>query len=237
MNHALPLYMKLYNEILSSITSQEYKENSQLPSERYLSIKYHVSRTTVRTALNKLAEDGYIYTIHGNASFIRPQVFEQPLSSFYSFTDELKNNNILIHNRLVSYEIISLDHTMAQKLGYPQNTAFHKLTRLRSAKNYPLMLETTYLPRERFHKLDIELLENKGSLYEYLKKKYDFRIDSATETFKPILADRKAREFLQISASIPCQLLERYSYEDGILIEYTYSVIRGDKYIFKVKLK
>ena len=31
--------------------------------------------------------------------------------------------------------------------GYPVGTVFHKLIRLRSAKEYPLMIETTYLPQ------------------------------------------------------------------------------------------
>lgn len=237
MNDSLPLYMKLYNELLNAITSLEYRENSQLPSERYLSIKYHVSRTTVRKALGKLAQDGFIYTVHGNASFVRPHVFEQPLSSFYSFTDELKNDNILIHNDLINYQLICLEPPLAQKLGHPAGSVFHQLVRLRSAENYPLMLETTYLPKSRFHQLNIDLLKNKGSLYEYLKRRYDFHIDHAVETFRPIMADKKERDLLQISSSIPCQLLERYSYEENSITEYTYSVIRGDKYIFKVVLK
>ena len=70
-----------------------------------------------------------------------------------------------------------------------------------------------------------------------LKRKYDFHVDHAIETFRPIMADRKERELLQISNSIPCQLLERYSYEEDSIAEYTYSVIRGDKYIFRVNLK
>lgn len=237
MRQSIPLYMKLYNELRDLITSPEYKENSQLPSERFLSSKYHVSRTTVRLALNKLLQDGYIYTVHGNASFVQPQVFEQPLSKFYSFTDELKNDNILIHNELIDYDLVSLDRIMAQKLGHPAQSQFHKLARLRSAQNYPLMLETTWLPKGRFHQLDMELLKNKGSLYEYLKRKYDFHVDHAVETFRPIMAERRERELLQISNSIPCLLLERYSYEGASITEYTYSVIRGDKYIFKVSLR
>lgn len=237
MKQNIPLYMKLYNDILDSIRSLEYTENSPLPSERYLSNKYHVSRTTVRIALNHLAQDGYIYTVHGNASFVCPRVYEQPLNGFYSFTDELKHDNILIHNDLVDYQVIELDHGLAQKLGYPISSAFHKLVRLRSAQNYPLMLETTYLPKDRFQKLNLELLKNKGSLYEYLKKKYDFHVDHAEETFRPIMADHRERELLQISNSIPCLLLERYCYEENIIAEYTSSLIRGDKYIFKVNLK
>ena len=43
-------------------------------------------------------------------------------------------------------------------------------------------------------------------------------------------------ELLKISPRIPCILLERFSYEEDCLVEYTSSVVRGDKYVFKIEL-
>lgn len=95
------LYVEIYHAILKSIQANEYPENSPLPSERYLCEKYHVSRSTIRQALNLLQESGVVYTVHGNGSFIKPRIYNQPLGSFYSFTDTLKQNNILIKNEIV----------------------------------------------------------------------------------------------------------------------------------------
>ncbi|MFW5629321.1 GntR family transcriptional regulator [Acetivibrio ethanolgignens] len=39
------LYLEVYQKILESIHSLEYIENTPLPSERYLSERYHVSRS------------------------------------------------------------------------------------------------------------------------------------------------------------------------------------------------
>ena len=150
------LYLEVYRKILDSICSSEYIENTPLPSERYLSERYHVSRSTVRQALNKLKSDGFIYTVRGNGSFVKPQVIEQPLNRFYSFTDELKSMNRLIENTIIEYSVISLDSLLAKKLNYSDRSLFHKLIRLRSEKEYPLMLETTYLPKSRIHRLNIE---------------------------------------------------------------------------------
>ena len=66
------LYIEVYNTILKDILSSEYVENEPIPSERYLSEKYHVSRSTIRQALDKLCADGFIYTVHGNGSFVKP---------------------------------------------------------------------------------------------------------------------------------------------------------------------
>lgn len=91
------LYVDIYNKIMQSIQEGEYPENSPLPSERYFCEKYHVSRSTIRQSLLMLKEADAVYSVAGHGSFIKPQVFTQPVTKFYSFTDTLKNSNILIH--------------------------------------------------------------------------------------------------------------------------------------------
>ena len=229
------LYEEIYEKLLSAIRNGEYAENAPLPSERYLCEKYHVSRSTIRQAIQLLKETEVVYTIQGNGTFIKPQVFTQPLNNFYYFTDTLKSSNILIQNEIVHYEQISADSKMVRKTGFPLGSRFHKIVRLRSAKEYPLMIENTYLPCARFMRLDLNTL-SKGSLYEYLKKNYNFHADNARETLRPVMPLPEEKTLLKVPANTPCILLERFSYEEGQLIEYTKSIIRGDKYIFRVDL-
>ncbi len=230
-----PLYIQIYKVILSSIKNGEYRENTPLPSERELCEKYFVSRSTIRQTISLLKEADFVYTVQGKGTFIKPQVFIQPLTKVYSFTDTLKNDNVIIQNRIIEYNKETLDSTMAKITGYNENTVFHKLTRLRSAKDYPLMLETTYLPTARFIRLYLEKIET-GSLYDYLRQNYNFKADRIKETLRPIIPQSKEKKLLQISSNIPCILLERFSYEDDLLIEYTRSIVRGDKYIFQANL-
>lgn len=233
--HSISLYLEISKKICHSIQIGEYPENSSLPSERSLSEKYHVSRSTIRQALDKLKSDNVIYTIHGNGSYVKPQVFNQPLSKLYSFTDELKNSNILIHNTIIEYSLINGRPDLCPTFQQTEYTFFHKIIRLRSAKDYPLMIETTYLPKNRFLKIDSCILEQ-YSLYQYLKQKYDFNVTRAVEKFHPVLPSSFEKDLLQITQELPCMLLERYSYEEDELIEYTQSIIRGDKYTFSVDL-
>ncbi len=230
------LYVEIYEKILHDIQTGEYAENTPLPAERFLCDKYHVSRSTIRQALTLLKDGDVVYTVHGNGTFIKPQIFTQPLTKFYSFTNTLKNSNVLIENEIIRYELIEADPSLAKKTGYPVSVIFHELLRLRSAKEYPLMLETTYLPKSRFIKLDLELLA-KGSLYEFLRTRYSFEANRATETFRPVMPSPEEKDLLQIPAGTPCMLLERFSYEDNLLIEYTKSIVRGDKYIFRTELQ
>lgn len=230
-----PLYLQIYKNMLSSIKNGEYKENTALPSERELCDKYYVSRSTIRQTIALLKEGDFVYTVQGKGTFIKPQVFVQPLTKVYSFTDTLKNDNVIIQNRIIEYSEGKADTALTKITGYNGNAVFHNITRLRLAKDYPLMIEKTYLPTARFIRLDIDEIE-RGSLYDYLRKNYNFKADRMKETIRPIIPQPKERKLLDISANIPCILLERFSYENDLLIEYTRSIVRGDKYIFQVNL-
>jgi GntR family transcriptional regulator len=230
-----PLYVQIDKTMLASIKNGEYKGNTALPSERELCDKYFVSRSTIRQTIALLKEADFVYTVQGKGTFIKPQVFIQPLTKVYSFTDTLKNDNVIIQNKIVEYSKEAADGALAKITGHNDRSTFHKLTRLRSAKDYPLMLETTYLPTARFIHISLETIET-GSLYDYLQKNYNFKADRIKETLRPIIPQSKEKKLLQISSNVPCILLERFSYENDLLIEYTRSIVRGDKYIFQVNL-
>lgn len=230
------LYADIYQKILADIRCGKYPENTPLPSEESLRGIYKVSRTTLRRALAMLKQADMVYSVQGSGAYVKPHVFTQPLSSFYSFTDSLKSDNILIQNTILRCEVIQADKSLSAATGYPVGTAFHKLVRLRSAREYPLMLENTYLPQSRFLSLDIDVLSH-GSLYEFLRTRYGFHVERATERFQPVMPRVDEQALLQISSNTPCMLLERFSYEKNVLSEYTKSIVRGDKYTFQIELQ
>ena len=230
-----PLYYDIFNKILDNIKDGVYAENSLLPSERHLCDIYHVSRSTVRQALIYLESQGQIYKIQGKGTYIKPKIYEQNLLKFYSFSEEIKKYDAKIHNYIIDYEVISSNSRLSNKLSKQINDSFHKITRLRSVNNIPLMIDITYLPQSRFYHIDTEKLKIE-SLYSYLFKNYNIKIDKSVETLKPCLPRPHECELLNISSKIACTLLERYTYEAGNIIEYTSSMVRGDKYTFRVDL-
>ncbi len=228
------LYVDISKQILRDIERGIYPESAPLPDEETLRKKYNVARSTLRRALELLKEKEVIFSVQGNGTFIKPHLFTQPLSTFYSFTDTLKSSDVLIQNSVIDYKLVEADKWLAKETGYPEGTRFHKLLRLRSAWQYPLMLETTYLPQSRFLALDTEIL-SEGSLYDFLRMRYNFQATRATETFQPVMPRGDERTLLHIAVNTPCMLLERYSYEGNSLIEYTKSIVRGDKYAFRIE--
>lgn len=232
----LPLYKIIYNDLREKIENGTYPENVALPSERVLCQIYHVSRSTMRQSLDELCRNKYIIKSHGNGNFVKPKMFERRLTKFNSFADSLNAQHILMKNLIVDYEIITTDKYIESltlpKTDFTEEIRWHKLTRLRSVDDDPLLIETSYLPLWRFFELDINVLGD-NSLFAYLREYYHMEITDSNELLSPLLPNNQERTLLKISKHIPCMLDELFCYERENLISIHHTVVRGDKFRFQ----
>ena len=73
-DNRLPLSEEVFNQILVRICEGDWVEGQKLPSENQLCEMFHVSRISVRAALQKLKGQGLITTKPGVGSFVcRPE--------------------------------------------------------------------------------------------------------------------------------------------------------------------
>src|SRR5690625_3052236 len=68
----------IQHEIKKMIKENDMQPGDRLPTEYELLEKYDVSRHTVRTALNHLEYQGYIYKEQGSGSFVSEKVDKKP---------------------------------------------------------------------------------------------------------------------------------------------------------------
>lgn len=74
-NSAKPLYIQLYSYIRDAILSNKIVPGEKLPSLRNLSETLSLSLTTVETAYNQLAVEGYIYSKPKSGFYVRKVVY------------------------------------------------------------------------------------------------------------------------------------------------------------------
>ena len=79
--HKNSVYRGIYEDIVKKIESGEYKKGSMLEPERKLMAAYGVQRTTIRRALELLANEGYIVKKTGLGSFISDGTEKAPETS------------------------------------------------------------------------------------------------------------------------------------------------------------
>lgn len=231
----IPLYAQLM-DILIDDMKNNLEEDEKLKSEREICEFYDVSRTTVRQALDQLEREGYIYKQHGKGTFVSSKKLNQELTSFYSFTEEMKKLGKNPTSDLVGFELIESSGKIQTMFGLEESTIFYKISRIRNADGEPMMYEITYLPFDRFEGLKKVDLEH-TAMYDVLEEKYNLVIDSASEEFQPIATSKLESIYLGVEEGSPSQKIERYTYEGKNLVEYTVSTARGDKFKYKVTLR
>ena len=83
------LYEQLAQRIAAAITSNKLQPGAALPSERLLSERLQISRTTVRKALDELIECGLVTSHHGSGNFVATPRLEQPLAGLSSLSEDM----------------------------------------------------------------------------------------------------------------------------------------------------
>ncbi|MEG1432412.1 MULTISPECIES: GntR family transcriptional regulator [Eubacterium] len=230
-----PLYHQLFN-IMRNDIENHLDEGDQLDSERDICAKYQVSRTTVRQALDKLENEGYIEKIHGKGNFVANRLISQDLVRFYSFSEEMRKLGKTPHSKLTSFEIVEAGETLAHQLGIAEGELAFKLIRIRYADETPMLYESTFLPMERFKGLTAESISTR-SMYDVLQDDFGVHISNGEEVLRPILVNRVESLYLDIPEGSPGLKITRTTREGNRVIEYTRSIARGDKFKYRVYLE
>lgn len=97
----------VFNAIMDSINSMEYVPGDKLPSENELAAQYHVSRVTVRKALNMLLVLGVIETRNGGGSYVQKFKFSHITDAAARImVNHVTSEDILQYRRLLEMESI-----------------------------------------------------------------------------------------------------------------------------------
>lgn len=206
-----------------------------MPSERELSERYGLSRTTVRLALQELERLGLVIRQHGRGTFVADRSAQTAnLMQTYSFTEQMRELGRVPKTDILDFTELDADANMAEHVGVREGERVFKLKRLRSADGTPMMVEVTYLPVRKFLSLRRPLLESR-SLYDVIEKVYHEKIKVAEEEFFASVARPADALLLDIPENSPVLDLVRTTYSmANEIIEYTRSVARADQFKYKV---
>lgn len=234
-NSKQPLYDQLV-DLLKEKIETELEPNTKLESERELSNRYGLSRTTVRLALQELEKMGYIYRRHGKGTYVSDlSKSAKNITSAYSFTEQTKALGKTSKTVILEFETIEANKYFANKLQVLLGEPLYKMKRLRLADDEPMMLERTYLPVKKFWNLTQALLETKP-LYDLFSQDYQQVVHIADEEFYASIVRNKDMAYLEIKEGSAVLNLVRTTYNiDNEVIEYTLSVARADQFHYQVR--
>ena len=232
-----PVYLQLQTQLRAYIVDGRLPSGAALPSERTLADRLGLSRMTIRRALAALVAEELLEQRHGSGTFVRADRVRQSVDRVLGFSDEMRRLGKTSGARLVSFASIKADANVAMNLQTDVGRVVTRITRVRTANDRPLALQTAYLP-PRFHPFRIEDLVNLGSLYAVLRRNYGVIPKSARQTVLARMPTVHEIDLLELDDPVPPVLsLERTTVDAaGLPIEYVQSAYDGRSYQLELYL-
>ncbi|GEL06745.1 GntR family transcriptional regulator [Salisediminibacterium halotolerans] len=231
----IPIYFQLVEKIQKEIEQAILKPGDVLPSEREYADTYDISRMTVRQAITKLVNDGYVHRKKGTGTFVNESKIDQPLQGLTSFTEDMRERGFVPSNRMLSFQVREASDYIAGKLNIALGAQVYEIERIRLADDQPMALETTWVPCDVITGLTEEVIYD--SLYNYIESKLGLAIGSASQVIESSIVNEREMNLLSLPEGAPVLLIERMTFlADGRPFEFVKSRYRADRYRFRIQM-
>jgi GntR family transcriptional regulator len=227
-----PLYSQVEQTLRNKIETHQWQAGFQLPSERELCASYHVSRITVRRAINELSRQNLVQSIPGKGTFVVVSRMREPLRPLSSFSEDMRKRGLMPHSRILQAEILPADESTAHALGIPVGSEVVHLKRLRmvSPEELAVAIQTAVIPHSRCPNV-LRFNLQKRSLYEVFRDEYHLELGSGETIVSARLATQEESKPLGIKLPAAVLVSDQVTYlANGDVIEMVNSVFRSDIY-------
>jgi GntR family transcriptional regulator len=206
-----------------------------IPPERVLVEDCKVSRLTVRRAVDDLVREGLLTRRQGSGTYVaRPTITQSPTAS--SFSLDLRRRGLTPVNQIIGVDRTDAGAQLSWRLQVAPSDQVLVIRRLRLADGEPMAVATTYLPDVLVPDLPVDELEHR-SLYRVLEDRYGLKVCGGTQTVQPTVTNPQEAAVLKVPSYTPAFLFRTTTRTgDGVTVEFTQAVFRGDRYLITAEL-
>lgn len=230
----VPLYEQLSAILARLIHQRLLPPGTLLPREPDLAARLRLSRQTVNHALTRLARRGLLARRRGIGTFVAEPSIEQPLHQLYSFIRTLSAQGRQPDTRLLTIATHA-DAVASLFLAGRPDSPVYALRRLRLVDGEPLILEDVFLPADCGERLPASELTTEA-LYDLLDQYCGIHVTHADETLRPVVVTHAEAALLGSTPGEAAFLVERRSYAGDHPVELRRSLIRGDRFLYRIRL-
>jgi DNA-binding GntR family transcriptional regulator len=204
----LPLHKQIYELLRKHIQEGVYAEGDSLPSENELSYLHHVTRPTIRKALDRLAMEGYIQRQQGKGSIVKEMPSGIGILSIIGTTSAIGKEN-LITKIICGPEIRSWNSAFSFKISEKEKeVGCYYLERLRLVNDEPVFFDITMIPNINLPRFNQRNFEN-NSLFDILRRKYQIEVKGGEQKLLAITADERLQKYFKVIPGHPVLQLNR----------------------------
>jgi DNA-binding GntR family transcriptional regulator len=232
-NSPVPLYFQVAQHLEHLIESGELAPGTRLENEIDLADRLHLSRPTMRRAIEYLVDRGLLVRKRGvGTQVVHAKVQRQvELTSLY---DDLASASRDPHTQVLSFATETAPDALALELGIPEGTKVYVFERLRYAGAEPLAIMRNHVPADLL-RLAPEDLEEQG-LYNLLRAN-GLNLRIAKQSIGARAATTAEARALGETKGAPLLTMVRSAYDDqGRAVEHGDHIYRASRYSFDLTL-
>lgn len=225
-------YLEIYNFIKKNIDEGIYKPEDKIPSENVLKDMFSVSRNTVRKAIELLASNGLLSSVHGKGVFVMKKIpVNFLLGGSESFKEASLKNNLKYKTTLIKFEDLVVDKELSEKSHFSIGQKVIHLIRIREINGEQIILDDNYFLEEVVKGIDSDIVLD--SIYEFLENKKSIKINGAQKIISVESPTEDDMKYLSLKENNLVVIVKNFAYlEGGTLFEYTESHHKSDKFVF-----
>lgn len=235
----VPRYQEIVRTLLEEIHAGTYTVGDRLPTEQELSVRFSVSRNTVREALRRLQEMGYIIRRQGSGSVLTARRADGRFVNSINSLEELMQYAASTRLEILSIDRIVVEVDLASKLGCKPNSQWFRICAQRRSEEKSEIL--AYV--EVYVDIDFpDVVRNldvvQYAIYSELERRYGLRFTQVTQDIEAGPADLNVASRLRIPPQTPTLVItRRYFTEEGRLIEVSVNTHPGPGYRYSMTLQ
>jgi GntR family transcriptional regulator len=233
-NSFVPYYMQIVDRVRGLIKKKKLSQGQTFCSEGEIAQALRISKMPVRQAFQKLRSEGLLVIAKGKRPVVGSGRVHWNFQQLRGFSEEMRRRGLSPSARLLSMGLEDPDLEVAQALKLTPAERVYRARRLRSVNGEPVAVVTSYLPARIFAGIDKQDLE-KQSLYSIFEHHYNRKLQWAEEVIGAVIAGEEEAEILQTSAGNALLMIRETTYDaQNVAIEYSLSLLRGDRYTASV---
>lgn len=225
--------------LIEKITNQELAVGQKLPSQRQLIKVFRSNHYTVRRAIDRLVNLGWVKSIHGKGTYVKekPTMISATFARNSRFTDAILRAGEQPSAHLLDWYFGEPTVIEREALALTEADKVYRLEILRFAGTSPMTLSTSTLPAKLVPDMH-QFLPNFRSLYGLLKEQYNFTPVRKVSVIEARLPLNRDAELLEMPENIPILWIKSLNlHPDGHPAEMVISRVRGDRQQCVVELE
>jgi GntR family transcriptional regulator len=225
-----------YRKLTEAMRRGAFPPGSRLPGERDLAASVGVSRSTLRQALGRLADEGQLDRSKSRGWFVPRQVVGEPPSTLQSFSEMARARGLVPQSKILAQRERPATFDEARQLRIAPAARVLELRRLRSMDSVPVCVDVSVIVLAHVPGLAVMDMTDR-SLYETVEELAQVRIARSSYTVRADASDAETAAMLGIEAGAPVLVGEEVTYTaEGLPILAGTMSYRADAYRFEADL-